>query len=196
MQRNATPRTWHPASVLLLALVAGCASESATPPAPPTEASITEEAVAEATVVSIDKATRQITLERADGPRLVMVAGPDFRNFDQVEAGMKVKARYGVTVSVRRLAPEETEAAPTAAAGAARARLGEKPAGGIVAGLSMTVKVVSVDLAQHVVTFTDPDGALRAVKAQRDEGRRFVDGLKPGDRVEIVYAEGVALSVE
>jgi hypothetical protein len=218
MSSNASIRPWHPAA-LMLVLCAGCASpiDEPAPKAPPPagtapagtapadgsskaasadRASITEEVAAEATVLSVDKATREMTLERSDGARMVLVATPDFRNFDQVEAGMKVKAKVSLKLSVRRLAPEEKAAPPSVAAGAARARLGEKPAGGVVAGLSMTVTVQSVDAERHVVTFTDPDGALRAVKAERDEGIRFVAGLKPGDRVEIVYGEGVVLSVE
>ena len=206
MTRNASIRPCYPAA-LLLALAAGCASpiDDSAPAAPaaapapaasPDRASIAEEQVAEVTVASIDKTTRELTLERSDGARMVLVATPEFRNFDQVEAGMKVKAKVSVKLSVRRLAPEEKAAPPSVAAGAARARLGEKPAGGVVAGLSMTVTVQTVDAAKHVVTFTDPDGATRAVKAERDEGIRFVAGLKPGDRVEIVYGEGVVLSVE
>ncbi|NUN52907.1 MAG: hypothetical protein HUU06_09010 [Planctomycetaceae bacterium] len=58
------------------------------------------------------------------------------------------------------------------------------------------MKVVTVDAAKHVVSFTDPDGTLRVVKAEREEGRKFVAGLKAGDRVEIIYTEGVLLGVE
>jgi hypothetical protein len=62
--------------------------------------------------------------------------------------------------------------------------------------MAMTVVVKSVDQEQHVVTFTDPNGVLREVEAERDEGKSFVKGLKPGDRVELIYEEVLAISVE
>ena len=52
------------------------------------------------------------------------------------------------------------------------------------------------DLNSHVVTYVTPSGALEAVEAERDEGRRFIAGLAPGDRVEVIYAEALALGVE
>ncbi|MCK6480875.1 MAG: hypothetical protein L6R43_12245 [Planctomycetes bacterium] len=194
MSRHAPRRPWLPSSLLLLALAAGCASTPA--PEPPSRASITEEVLAEATVTSVDRATREVALQRADGARFVLVAPPEARNFDRVEPGMKVKARLSITLSVRRLAPGEADIPPTVSAGAARTRLGAKPGGGVAAGLALTVKVVTVDAAKHVVSFTDPDGTLRVVKAEREEGRKFVAGLKAGDRVEIIYTEGVLLGVE
>ena len=192
------PHRRSAASLLLLALAAGCASAPGKPPAPvyPGQASIEEELVAEATVVSVDRATRGLVLERSDGARLAMTASTDVRNYDRIEPGMKLKARVGFTLTVRKLQPEEADIGPDAASGAARAKLGEKPRGGIASGLALTVKVESVDPERHVVTFVDPEGALRAVMARRDEGKRFVEGLMPGDRVAIVYVEGLILSVE
>jgi hypothetical protein len=60
----------------------------------------------------------------------------------------------------------------------------------------MTVSVKSVDRKLNIVVFTDPSGELHAVEAERDEGKRFVAGLKAGDRVELIYTEALALSVE
>jgi len=174
------------------ALVAGCET---TPPAPES-ASITDEVVAQATVVAIDKETREVTLERTDGAAMVVVAGPEVRNFDQIEVGHSVNARLTVSLSARRLKPEEVAAPPSAEAVAARAAPGEMPAGAIAAGVTVAVTVKSVDKSQHLVVFTGPEGELHAVEAERDEGRRFVAGLKPGDRVELSYAEALAISVE
>ena len=58
----------------------------------------------------------------------------------------------------------------------------------------MTVE--TVDTGKHIVVLTGSDGELHSVRAQRDEGRRFVEGLKAGDRIKLAYTEAVALSVE
>ena len=43
---------------------------------------------------------------------------------------------------------------------------------------------------------TGPTGNIQAIEAQRETGKRFVSGLKPGDRVELTYGEDVVLAVE
>lgn len=177
--------------VLALGFI-GCQSA----PEPPNSAEITNEVKAEATVRAIDRLTRQITLRREDGTQFAFVAGPEVRNFDQIEVGDTVKAHYIEMLSARKLAPDEPSTETAGEVATARAERGEQPAGVISTGVAMTVRVESVDLEQHLVAFTDPAGRLRAVRAQRDEGKAFVAGLKPGDRVELIYGEAVAITVE
>jgi hypothetical protein len=180
------------AAAALVVLLGGCASTSESAG----RAEVTEEQAAEASVVEVLQAARAVTLQRADGQRLTVTCGPEVRNFDRINVGDKVKALYRMTLAVRVLRPDEPDTMPSSQAAVARAAVGAEPGAGVAAGLAMTVKVESVDAEKHVVVFTDPDGRRRTVRAQRDEGKRFVEGLKPGDRVEIVHREGVALSVE
>jgi hypothetical protein len=174
------------------ALASGCAST----PEGPSEATITDEVSLEAAVVAIDRASRELTIERPDGVRMTFVAGPEVRNFDQIALNDTIEARYVVSLSARRLAADEPGTPPTAEVAAARAAYGARPAGAIGAGMAMTVVVNTVDRDRHEVVFTDPDGMLHTVQAEREEGRRFVEGLAPGDRVELVYTEAAVLAVE
>jgi hypothetical protein len=183
---------WSLLPLLAAALLTACASTSEAP----TEASITDEVSVEAKILAVDKDTRELTLERADGTTVVVVAGPEVRNFDQIEAGQKVVARYVVSLTARRLGADEPDTEAAVEVGAARAAPGERPAGAIGADLRMTVVVKSVDLDQNLVVFTDPDGVIHAVEAEREQGQRFIAGLKPGDRVVLVYTEALALGVE
>lgn len=185
-------RSWGAFPLLFAALIAACASTSEAP----TQATITDEVSVEAKILAVDKGTRELTLERADGTTVVVVAGPEVRNFDQIEAGQKVVARYVVSLTARRLAADEADTEAAVEVGAARAAPGELPAGAIGADVRMTVVVQSVDKQRHIVTYTDPSGVLQAVEAERDEGRRFIAGLEPGDRVELVYTEALVLAVE
>ena len=173
-------------------MLAACA----TTPEAPKEAKISDEVTVQATVVAVDKENRELTLERPDGSYVEVVAGPEVRNFDQIELGNTVTARYVVSLSARRLEPDEPDTEPTVGVLTARAEPGQAPAGAIGSDMAMTVLVKSVDQDQHIVTFTDPNGALHAVEAERDEGKNFVRGLKPGDRVELIYEEVLVMSVE
>jgi len=179
------------ACALFAALVAACET---TPP-PPEQANITDEVLVEAKVLAVDKAAREITLQPPSGSKVVVVAGPEVRNFDQIEAGNTVKVAYAVSLSARRLKPDEADLPPAAELLAARSEEGAAPGGFIGAGVEVMVTVKSVDKEQHIVVFTADDEILHAVQARRDEGKRFVAGLKPGDRVELIYAEAVAISV-
>ena len=82
--------------MFVAALAAGCASTPA-----PTKAEISEEIVLESTVQAVNAETREITLERQDGTKVVMVAGPEVRNFAQIAVGDTVRARYRVTLTKR-----------------------------------------------------------------------------------------------
>jgi ribosomal protein S1 len=173
-------------------MVSACATTSEAP----NEAKVSDEVTVQATVVAVDKETRDRTLTRPDGSSVEVIAGPEIRNFEQIEPGNTVTARYVVSLTARRLEADAPDTEPTAGLVTARAEPGQAPAGAIGSDMMMTVAVKSVDQDQHIVTFTDPNGILHAIEAERDEGKNFVRGLQPGDRVELIYEELLAMSVE
>jgi Cu/Ag efflux protein CusF len=178
-------------SLFVAALAAACASTAA-----PTQAEISEEVVLKSTVQAVNAETREITLKHEDGATVVIVAGPGVRNFAQIAVGDTVKARYRVSLSAQRLKPDDAGSESGAEVTVGVTEAGRKPGVRVKVGAEVTVTVETVDTKQHIVVFTGPEGELHSVRAQRDEGRRFVSGLKTGDRVKIVYTEAVALSVE
>jgi hypothetical protein len=151
---------------------------------------------ATATVTGIDPETRLISIRTANGDEVSVEAGPEVRNFDQIEEGDRIDVVY-----YQAIAAELTQA-PASAAGSepvivetGRAPLGEKPAG--KAGLMYTaiVTIDAVDTETHTVKFTGPGGQPREVTAMRPEVQEFVDGLQPGDRVQVTYGESLAVAV-
>lgn len=174
------------------ALLAACAST----PEAPKQVEITDEVVAQVRILDVDKSTRTLTLERSSGAPLVVTAGPEIRNFDQIQPGDSLTARYVVGLSARRLEPNEPDTPPSVGALVARARSGQRPGAAIGADVVMTVVIKTVDLNSNVVTFVTPSGSLEAVEAEREKGQRFIAGLKPGDRVELIYGEVLALGVK
>lgn len=172
------------------------ASACKTAPKAPTQATISQEVTAEAKVTALDGATRAITLQGEEGNSFVIVAGPEVRNFGQIEVGNTVKARYVEALSARLLGKYESPAEPEMGVVADRATEGAMPGVAIAAGAVMTVTVQSVDTSKHIVVVTGPSGDMKAIQAQRDEGKAFVAGLKPGDMVEISYGKALALGIE
>lgn len=148
---------------------------------------------AEATIEAIDPATRLLSLRGPAGPATI-IAGPEVKNFAQIEVGDKVLITY-----IQALAAQITKskATPTATLDTAvkAAPAGAKPSGAVGQQLSTTVRIDSVDRTMDTVSFTRPDGSPRTIAVESQEGRLFIRTLKKGDLVDVVYTEALAMSV-
>jgi hypothetical protein len=184
--------------LLTAALATSCTPTQATQaPTPVAEdTSVSQEISEKATVMSVDRTSRLMTLKDKDGKNWTVQVSPDVRNFDQIEVGDLVVIRYQESLAVSLVKPGEAVAPPSATLAAGRAELGEKPAVGLGALVIATVRIQSVDTKNNVVVFTRPDGQVCTVHVRRPEGQKFIAGLKPGDQVEMTYTQAVAMSVE
>jgi hypothetical protein len=172
-----------------LALLAACASD---PPAPLQRESLRE---VEATVVSVDKTERMVGLRGPDGRVVSVKAGPEVRNFDQIQVGDRVVASFFEAIGFA-LHPEGPAEGSSVDLLAGRAKPGEQPAAVLGAMVRTTVTIESVDSRTNTVTFRGEDGLVRAIPVQTEEGREFARRLRPGDRVGITYTEALAIRVD
>jgi len=149
-----------------------------------------------ATVTSVDPKTRMIALKADDGSTGSYEAGPEVKNFAQIKKGDQVVISY-----YRGLAAQVLPAGSAASTDvhavdlATTAQQGEKPGAGIGTAVKATVVIDKVDVKSNMVTFTRPDGTSRTLPVQSDEGKQFIKKLKTGDKVDVVYAEAVAVEV-
>lgn len=193
---------------LLLATFLGFAScqsdtsarskESGQSPASPsrTRVKISSELSATADVVAIDRDDRVVTLRGEDGRLIEVVAGPEVRNFDRIAVGNKLRVRYEQSLTATLSPPGENPGPAVAAVGAARAKPGEMPAGGLGVAFSLRVRIESVDVPNNIVVASPGSGDLIAHRIATPEGREFVRGLKIGDVVRLDYSEALALAIE
>jgi hypothetical protein len=79
--------------------------------------------------------------------------------------------------------------------GGARAPLGKKPAGIVAREVTSTVKILDVDPYKKTIAFRGGDGRYREVSMKEPHLQHYLKELKPGDRVQVVYTEAVAVSV-
>ncbi|MCI0589120.1 MAG: hypothetical protein L0323_20070 [Planctomycetes bacterium] len=167
-----------------------------TPAAPGKSAKISSESTATAEVVAVGKELRLVTLRREDGRLLEVVCGPEVRNFDKINVGDTLRARYQESLTASLCAPGEKPGPVVGAVTGARAKKGERPAGAAGIAVSLRVKIESIDLPHDIVVFSPASGDLIAHRIATPEGREFVKGLKVGDVVRLDYAEVLALSLE
>jgi hypothetical protein len=149
-----------------------------------------------ATVVSADPATRIITLEGQDGRSGAFTAGPEVRNFAQIHAGDKVVVSYYRGIAAQVLPPGSAASKEVNQLDlGVTAQPGAKPGAGVGSAIRGTVVVQKIDTGANTLTVLKPDGASRTIPIESDEGRAFIRKLKKGDKVDVVYAEALAVEV-
>jgi hypothetical protein len=178
-----------------LMLVLGSVSVHPALAASPPPTMVGKSMTAVAVVESTDPTTRQILLSGPDGALMTVVAGPEVRNFAQIQAGDRLVLTFRKAIAVQ-LAPPGTALPPPAGLlGVARAARGEMPAGAGFQAVEVTVRVDSVDRAAHTVTFTDPDGVSHTVAVHNPAMIRFIRKLKTGDNVQVDYLRSVSIKL-
>ena len=182
------------AGTLLLPQVAGRdalgqTSTQRTQERPGTTVAYTTEAVA--TVESIDQQNREVQLRGTGGRLFTVKAGPAVENLARVKVGDRVVVRYIEALAASLAKPGQGGRDTTAEqSGIARhAPEGARPTGTVGNQIRTTVTIDAIDHATHTVTFTGPANAARTVVVRDPEAQRFLDTLKPGDRVDLVYTE-------
>jgi hypothetical protein len=149
-----------------------------------------------ATITAVEPETRLLTLRSEDGRELVVEAGEQVRNFDQIEAGDRVDVTFfEALVAEVTDAPATEEMDEPVLIESRRAPLGEKPEGVVGMVYTAVVTIDEVDPEKNTVTFTGPGGQPRELLVQRPEMQEFIKGLTPGDRVQVSYGEALAVSV-
>src|SRR4029079_13941349 len=78
---------------------------------------------------------------------------------------------------------------------ATQAQPRQKPMAGAGSAVQATVVIENVDTKAGTVSFRRPDGMSRTVTVESQEGRDFLKKIKKGDKVDVVYAEAVAIEV-
>ena len=150
---------------------------------------------ATAVVTDIDPENRQVGLETDDGRQLTIIAGPEVRNFDQIDVGDTVKAVYTRAVAAFLAEAGDDAAGADVAVAGVRAEEGAKPAAAVGQEVRTVVEFLSFDASNNVVTFVPSDGFVRSVVVRKSEMQAFAKTLQPGDKVEIAFAEAVGIGV-
>ena len=175
---------------LLLFALGACQSPA---PPPPTNVAHTKQLVA--TVESVDMSTRQVLLRTPDGAHVTVVAGPEVRNLPQLRAGDRVTITYQEAIAVQMAQPGS--APPDAAAVVAqRAPLGQVPGGAVAGIVAARVTVVSVAPDGTSVASIGPRRVLHTADVRDPKIQSFVQRLRPGDQVDVDYANELAVRVE
>ena len=145
-----------------------------------------------ATVTAIDKATRTLTLKGGDGKTFPLVAGPDVRNFDQIQVGSEVVVGYleALAIELKKGGGAKVERVDSAAGG--RAEAGAQPGAVAARKVTATGDVIALDAATQTATLRGPN---RTVTLRVPDPKQF-QMIAVGDLVQITYTDAVGVWVE
>ncbi|MEQ1802249.1 MAG: hypothetical protein ABL989_10030 [Gammaproteobacteria bacterium] len=146
-----------------------------------------------AQVISIDKATRTLTLKGDRGNMVDVVAGEEVRNFDQIRVGDAVVARYAEALTLELKKTRVAAGEPVVSEAMGRANPGERPAVAGTRTITAIADVVAVDPVNSTISLKGPKGNVIALDVRNPDQFKVV---KVGDQVEVTYTEALALSVE
>jgi Cu/Ag efflux protein CusF len=144
------------------------------------------------TIVGIDKATREVTLKDAQGNLETYQAGPGVKRFDALKVGDQVTFTYKAAYAYSIAKPGETAPAMAASPTVSYAP-GEKPGGAVSQVRTTIVTVQSINENKPSVTVKTQDGRVQELAVQ---DKRNLANLKPGDVVQITYAEAIIVTVK
>ena len=144
-----------------------------------------------ATVIKIDKKTRNVTLLDASGDTLVIQCGPEVKNFAQIKVKDVVKATYTEKLTIMAEAPGAPEVSHETMAGAAE--LGQKPSASVTERTQVKATITAIDKTAGTATLKGMDGNEVVITPLHPEN---LDKVAIGDLVTFTYTQSIALSVE
>ena len=158
----------------------------------PGKASVENTIDVTATIIAIDRTTRDITLRGPKGNWVVVTAGPEVKNFDQMNVGDTVHARYIEALVLELKRGSDLAVTRTEEVSASGAMPGAQPHG--VAGRRITVvaDVVALNRTTQTVTLKGPQLTVEMKVTNPDQFKR----IRKGDQVYATYTQALAMVVE
>lgn len=178
----------------LLIGLSGCSSVSQPKQGEPllTKAALV---AAQATVVAVNQATREVTLEVPGKPGNTLVdvtVSDDVKNLSQVRLGDRVTVEYIEAVFVDLFRAGEVEPGVNVTVAAATAPLGARPAAAKGIEKSVTAVIEAIDKENELVALRIPEGIYKIVKVRNPA---ILEKVSVGDKVQFSFVRAWALSV-
>lgn len=149
-------------------------------------------------VETIDPVAREVLIRGDGGSQqgalLTVVAGRAVERLNQIRSGDRVTVQYYQAVAAQLARPLAGNR--PAFEGVTVARQAQRPGGEVTIVRSGRVTITAVDRATGTVSFIAPDGNPRTVVIENPQLRAFAWALLPGERVDVVYEEALAVSIQ
>jgi hypothetical protein len=149
---------------------------------------VTRESTVTATVDRIERSSRVVTFRRESNILQSVYVDPDVAAFDDLQVGDVVTVRYVESVIVQ-VRPDSQPSGVRDTTDEARKAAGDR----VIAQSKVVVTIEKIDVQGLLVSYRTKDG-LRAARGVTD--KRLLEGLRPGDRVEITLTQERAVDIQ
>ena len=158
----------------------------------PGNAAVTQTTTVSAKIVGIDHSKRLLQVKFADGKVRELEAGAEVQNFDRLAVGDDINAKYveALSLELRKAGSATLKDGVTEAT--TRRMVDGKPAATVGRLITAVSEVVSIDAKTQTITLRNPDGHLVDLEVKNPAQLKNV---APGDNVEAIYTEALALEV-
>ena len=143
------------------------------------------------TVEAIEKASREVTIKKADGTYTTVDIPQGAKRFDTMKIGDKVSFRYYENIVLRMKAPGEKDTDTGAAA--ITPSPGTGPSGTMAKQRTITATITAIDPAVPSITFTGPNDWKYSSRVQ---DKKALAKVKVGDKVEITWTTATLVSFD
>lgn len=144
------------------------------------------------TVQALNVNERKVVLRGESGNVEVVKAGPEVKNFDQIDIGDKVTAEFYRSVAFH-LGPPDELPKERETKFQITAPKGQKPGLLDVAVVDVIATVGEIDKKNRMVTLIGPEG--NSITAKVDPRVGDLEKIKEGDKLHVQYTEALAISV-
>jgi hypothetical protein len=143
-----------------------------------------------ASVEAIEKASREVTVKKADGKYEVFYVPVGVKRFDTLKIGDKVTAKYyeNTVVSVKTPGSKDVDKDS-----AAVTRAKDGAAGTSAHQQTITATITAIDMKTPSVTFSGPRGWSYSTRVKDKD---LLAKVKVGDKVDITWTEALVLSLD
>jgi uncharacterized protein (DUF2237 family) len=148
------------------------------------------------TVRSVDVPNRLLTIINSDGNVQTLAVPEEVKNFPQIKPGDKITMRYKAAVAAEIKKPNEAVQRTESSESATTAPAGGRPGATTQRVTKTVIKVQSTDTEKNTLTFQNANGQTRTLAIKRPEMQALLKQIKPGDLVELVIDEALAIDVQ
>jgi len=143
------------------------------------------------TVETIDHATRQVTVKKADGTYEVFNVPQTVKRFDMLKVGDQVKATHYENIVLQ---VQQPGAKPVDRAARDVATAAEKGLGGTLAHQrTITATITAIDPQVPSISFTGPQGFKYSTRVK---DAAALAKVKVGDKVDITWTEATLVTID
>jgi len=153
-----------------------------------------------AVVETVDPNSRELLLRGDSGAQsgrlLSMVVSPRVQRLNQIRPGDHVTVTYYQAIAAQVVNAFSGASQTAETASVYRGETATRPNGEVTRVRRGRVTITAVNPASNTVSFIGPANIERTVTARNPQVQGFIRQLRPGQQVDIVYEEALAISVE